>query len=208
MLEVNDLSVGHRGRAVIAKLSLFLNPGEIAVVLGRNGSGKSTLLRCLAGFTDPLHGSIEVEGVGADDRDARFRRLVSSLLDDGAWYPDLTALEHLRLIQRANHPLPDGWFSAGQLLEGFGIDHVGGATPGRLSSGERQRLALALTLARPSRLLLLDEPERHLDDAGRVALAAILRRYADGGRAAVVATHDDTVSEVATQLVAAEDFAA
>src|SRR5687767_11138715 len=110
-LDLINVAVGHRGRAILAHVSLKLAPGGSAAIRGPNGVGKSTLMRCIAGVTEPLRGDIRVNDVPADDRDPRFRRMVSSLLDGGAWYPALTAREHLDLIVRANRPVPGGgWF--------------------------------------------------------------------------------------------------
>ncbi|WP_117213064.1 ABC transporter ATP-binding protein [Allorhizocola rhizosphaerae] len=208
-LDLMDVAVGHRGRAILAHVSLKLASGETAAIRGANGVGKSTLLRCIAGVAEPLHGEIRVNDVPADDRDPRFRRMVSSLLDSGSWYQALTAAEHVDLIVRANRPVSEGWFEPAQLLAELGIGHVGGALPGRLSTGELQRLAVAMTLARPSALLLLDEPERHLDRSGRESVAGLLRRYAERGGAVVIVTHDDDLAAaIGAQQVSASDFAA
>ncbi|WP_034593389.1 ABC transporter ATP-binding protein [Hamadaea tsunoensis] len=186
VLKVEGVAVGYGGVPLLKGLDLTVPAGAVAVFRGPNGSGKSTLLRSLAGLVAPMAGTISADGVRADDRDPRYRRTVALLLDGGAWYPDLTAAEHVELVERANGPLPDGWRAAGT----FGVEEFAGETPGRLSSGQLQRLALAMVFARPSALLVLDEPERHLDAEGRATLRATLLSYVDAGRAAVVATHD------------------
>jgi heme ABC exporter ATP-binding subunit CcmA len=194
LLESRDLSVGYRNQPLFSALRMDAESGEVLAVTGRNGSGKSSLLRCLAGQQRPLDGTVTVEGRPADDRDPRFRRSVAALLDGGAWYPNLTAAEHLSFVQLVNDPLPDDWFSAADLTTALALDGFADTVPGQLSSGQRQRLAMAMVLARPSRLLLLDEPERHLDETGRDAVGRLVAEYADRGGAVVLVTHDASLA--------------
>ncbi|MFC7644825.1 ATP-binding cassette domain-containing protein [Streptosporangium lutulentum] len=95
--------------------------------------------------------------------------------DEPAWYPGLTVREHLELV-RTVHVSPRFDVEAG--LELFDLKERADASPLTLSTGQRQRLSLAAALLRPSRLLLLDEPERGLDAAFRQRLATILTEYA------------------------------
>jgi ABC-2 type transport system ATP-binding protein len=190
-LQVEDLDVGYGDRLVLSGVRLDARAGEAVALLGANGAGKSTLLRCLAGLLRPRSGTVLVDGRAADDRDPTFRRTVASLLDDGAWYPNLTVAEHLELVQLANDPAPPEWFTAAELVERLDMGGYADAMPGGLSSGQRQRFALATVFARPSRLLLLDEPERHLDDEGRDAAGGLVASYCGRGGAALLATHDE-----------------
>jgi ABC-type multidrug transport system ATPase subunit len=190
ILRTEELDVGYRDRVLLRGLRLAVDAGDVLAVTGPNGAGKSTLLRCLAGLLRPLAGRVLVEGAPADERSPAFRRTVASLLENAAWYPNLTAGEHLELVRLANRPVPPGWFPADELATRLGVTRFASVLPGRLSTGQRQRLALALVLARPSRLLLLDEPERHLDEAGRTALGGLLREYARRAGAVVLASHD------------------
>lgn len=197
ILQVEDLAVGYGDRLVLTGVGLGVRAGEAVALLGANGAGKSTLLRCVAGLIRPRSGTVSVDGGPVDDRDPGFRRTVASLLDAGAWYPNLTVGEHLELVRFANDPVPPEWFTAAELVERMGMGGYAGAMPGGLSSGQRQRFALAAVLARPSRLLLLDEPESHLDDEGREAAGGLLGDYCRRGGAAVLATHDETIRRAA-----------
>ncbi len=94
--------------------------------------------------------------------------------DQPTWYPGLTVRELLALVRMTHQPLGGWCLPADELIELFGLTARADASPLSLSSGQRQRLSLAAALARPSRLLLLDEPEQSLD-AGfrqRAGLAA------------------------------------
>ncbi|WP_433063361.1 ABC transporter ATP-binding protein [Dactylosporangium sp. CS-033363] len=194
MLELDRLKIGYGDRVVIEELSLAIGAGEGVALRGPNGIGKSTVLRCVAGLLAPAEGTVTIDGEPADERSASFRRTVAALLEAPAWYPGLSAQEHLTLVRLANAPVRAEWFAEGELAARLGVDEFADATPSSLSSGQRQRLALALVLDRPSRLLLLDEPERHLDQAGRATVATLIDEYLAKGGAALLASHDPTVT--------------
>jgi ABC-type multidrug transport system ATPase subunit len=191
---MDRLKVGYGDRVIIEEISLTIAAGEGVALRGPNGIGKSTVLRCVAGLLPPTEGTVEVGGERVDERSAGFRRAVAALLDPPAWYPGLSAREHLSLVRLANAPIGDDWFADGEIAGRLGVDGFADASPGSLSSGQRQRLALAMVFDRPSRLLLLDEPERHLDREGRDTVAALIDEYLARGGAALLASHDPTVT--------------
>ncbi|MDP9862624.1 MULTISPECIES: ABC transporter ATP-binding protein [Streptosporangium] len=186
IITVRDVGVELGGNPVLRTVGLTAAPGEIVAVIGANGAGKSTLLRCLAGLQPPGSGELDVLG-GPPRDDSAFWRDVVLVGDEPAWYPGLTAREHLELV-RAVHMPPR--LEVDAALELFDLERRADASPLTLSTGQRQRLSLASALLRPSRLLLLDEPERGLDSAFRQRLAAILMDYAASGGTVVMATHD------------------
>jgi ABC-2 type transport system ATP-binding protein len=194
VLHLDRLKVGYGDRVVIEDFTLTVEAGEGVALRGPNGIGKSTVLRCVAGLLEPMAGRIKVQGTAHDERDRDFRRAVAALLDSGSWYPGLSAREHLSLVRLANAPVPDEWWTEADLSGRLGVDTFAEASPMSLSSGQKQRVALAMVLNRPSRLLLLDEPERHLDADGRVEVARLLDEYFERGGAALVASHDPTVT--------------
>jgi ABC-2 type transport system ATP-binding protein len=194
VLVCSRLAVGYQKVPLLSDLDLAVAGGEVLTVRGRNGSGKSTLLRCLAGLLPPLAGRVSVDGQPVDDRDVVFRRSVATLLHAGAWYPNLTCAEHLQLVRLANQT-PADWFPVAEIAGALGIDAFADSVPGRLSAGQRQRLALGMVFSRPSRLLLLDEPEQHLDGDGRASIADLVNEYAGRGGAALVATHDPRLAD-------------
>ncbi len=190
VVAVRGLRVAYGSVVVLADIELTVTAGEIVAVTGVNGVGKSTLLTCLAGLHRPAAGTMSVLGAAPRD-DPAFWRAVALVADQPTWYPGLTVREHLELIRLTNQP-PRGWcLPAEELIEVFGLSARADASPLDMSSGQRQRLSLAAALARPSRLLLLDEPEQSLDADFRLELARLLREgYADNGGTVVMATHD------------------
>ena len=190
VVAVRGLRVAYGSVVVLADIELTVTEGEIVAVTGVNGVGKSTLLTCLAGLHRPAAGTMSVLGAAPRD-DPAFWRAVALVADQPTWYPGLTVREHLELI-RLTHQPPRGWcLPADELIELFGLSARADASPLDLSSGQRQRLSLAAALARPSRLLLLDEPEQSLDAGFRLELAGLLREgYADNGGTVIMATHD------------------
>jgi ABC-2 type transport system ATP-binding protein len=194
VLEIDQLRVGYGDRVVIEDFTLTVEAGEAVALRGANGIGKSTVLRCVAGLLAPMSGAVRLDGAPTDEREAKYRRTVAALLDAGAWYPGLSAREHVSLVRLANAPVPEDWFDEDDLSERLGVDGFAAAAPASLSSGQKQRLALTMVLNRPSRLLLLDEPERHLDQNGRELVAELIEEYLGRGGAALLASHDPTVT--------------
>ncbi|GAA4346058.1 ABC transporter ATP-binding protein [Angustibacter luteus] len=187
-------------RAVVDGISLQVDPGEVLALVGGNGSGKTTLLRILTGAIDPDDGEVTWQGRSLDESDPWVRREVAVLLDDAETFPDLSVLEHVELLARA-FGLDDARPHAQQVLDEVGLTRQAGQLPTSLSSGQRHRLGLASVLVRPAGLVVLDEPEQRLDDAGRTWLSERLRRLADDGAAIVLASHDEQLVEDVAHLV-------
>lgn len=175
---------------LLSPVSLRVDAGEVLALRGHNGSGKTTLLRLLAGLRRPSTGSVEVLGHAPDDRDPALRAALAALIGPPQTARDLTVREHLRFLSatwgRAAGPAQE---EADALLEELALTPLAARFPHELSSGQSQLLALALTLGRPSRVLLLDEPEQRLDPDRLTLVADALRARAGAGTAIVLASH-------------------
>ncbi|WP_205744905.1 heme ABC exporter ATP-binding protein CcmA [Dermacoccus sp. 147Ba] len=194
MLEVESLQRSFGGVRVVDDLTFTLAAGEVVALVGANGAGKTTTLRCIAGLDECDGGAVLWDGSPLDERDSATRREVCALLDDTAWFPDLTVAEHLAILARAHGEEARVVVDA---LDALGLADLGDRMPATLSSGQTQRLRLAQALARPWRLLVLDEPEQRLDADGREWLGHYLRACADEGRAVLMASHDHTLCAIA-----------
>lgn len=192
MLRVRGLTKAYGGRTVIDGLDLDVAAGEVVSLVGPNGVGKSTALRCIVGTESPDAGQVDLGETRLDTRVPQTRRALCTVLGDLGVLPDLTVAEHLDLLARAHGVDGVAQVVAGALDEAR-IEHVADQLPSTLSSGQAQRFALASAMVRPWALLLADEPEQRLDDAGRAWLGDWLARHAATGRAVLVASHDPEV---------------
>ena len=188
-VEVADLHVSYGSTPVLVGVALTVPAGAGVCVTGENGIGKSTLLRCVSGLQQPDEGTIRVFG-GDPGATPEFWRAVVTTVEPPTWYPGLTAREHADLVCRA-HGLDPDEAGVDEALDRFGLTGHADAIPPSLSSGQKQRLILAIALLRPSALLILDEPEQRLDREGRQSVAALLADYLSGGGSLLMASHDD-----------------
>ena len=167
--EVDGVSFAY-DRPVLRAASLELRRGEIVALTGQNGSGKTTLAKIAAGLLEPQAGRVERRG-----------RAGFLLQDPGRYLVREQSLDEVALA--ADHARARTALAAVGLA-GFETRH-----PRDLSSGERERLALATVLATEPDLLVLDEPTRGVDPQRKAELAVLLRAQA-AGRATLVVTHD------------------
>jgi len=168
--------VGFRSRPVAGPFDLAGRSGEVVALRGPNGAGKTTLLRTIAGLLEPLAGSVE----------RRPGRIAYLPQNPGALLHRPTVRSEVELtLARAQDREP-----ADRILAALGLQHVAGRYPRDLSSGERQRAALAAVLAGSPSLVLLDEPTRGMDAAARSALIGLVADLRRRGSAVVLATHD------------------
>jgi len=190
---VDGLFVGYGATPVLVDVHLTVPAGAGVCVTGENGIGKSTLLRCVASLQRPDDGRIRVFG-GFPGSTPDFWRAVVTTVEPPTWYPGLTTREHAELVCRA-HGQDPAEAGIDEALERFGLVAHSDAIPPSLSSGQKQRLTLALTLLRPSSLLILDEPEQRLDRDGRLLVAELLSEYLKTGGSILMASHDDRFAE-------------
>ncbi len=207
LVSVEGVSFSYAGREALHNASLTLYPGEVVALMGRNGSGKSTLLKLLAGLSKPARGSVSLALAGQqiDTRSAPLDEIVRVVgyvpQNPGALLFKDTVLEELAFT-RAGHKLPPDPAADRALLARLGLAEQAERYPRDLSSGQRQRVALAAILVAEPQVLLLDEPTRGLDYEQKEALTAILLDLRRQGRAVLLATHDvELVARSADRVV-------
>ncbi|KQQ19366.1 hypothetical protein ASF48_15730 [Rathayibacter sp. Leaf299] len=195
LVRLREVAVRTSEAELLAPLSLEVEPGEVVAVTGPNGSGKTTLLRVIAGLTAPTAGTVEVAGAPVDERSREHRRRVAALVGTPPLERDLTLEEHLAMVALSwGATLAEAREGAVQGLDSLGLLALARRFPHELSSGQTQLVSLALVLARPSEVLLLDEPEQRLD-VDRVPLAVEVLREAARDRAVLIATHSPLVTD-------------
>ncbi|HEY6474255.1 MAG TPA: heme ABC exporter ATP-binding protein CcmA [Acidimicrobiales bacterium] len=176
----------------LAGVDLSLDQGEVMVVVGPNGAGKTSLLRACAGLLPVTSGEATVLGVDLTADHAAVRRFVGLLGHAAPIYDELSAAENVRFAVRALG-LPAK--SADEALERLGITGRLRSTPaGRLSAGQRRRVALAALVARRPALWLLDEPHAGLDAGSRALLGELIGEVASSGASVLLSSHEPHLS--------------
>jgi heme exporter protein A len=176
-------------RAALDGVDLSLSAGESLLVLGPNGAGKTTLLRILATLLRPSAGEVRVLGCALPAEAWRLRGRIGLLGHEPLLYRDLSGRENLRFHARL-HGLRGAPAEARieALLAAAGMERRADERVADLSAGMRQRLAVCRCVLHEPELLLLDEPDSHLDAEGRELAAALIGP--GGGRTRVVVSHD------------------
>src|SRR5690606_19706866 len=123
---------------VLDDLTATIGEGEVVALVGPNGAGKTTLLRCVAGAETPDAGEVLLDGTPLDMRDAGVRGDVLALLDDTAWFPELTVVEHLDLLARADSVVDPTTVAREALVE-LGRSAHGPPPPGPARAGRGTR---------------------------------------------------------------------
>jgi ABC-2 type transport system ATP-binding protein len=190
LLSLRDIAKHWTGMPapVLDGVSLRLGPGEAVGVHGRNGSGKTTLLRVAAGLITPDSGDVELDGVGPETNPREFNRRIGFVsAGNGALFARLTVDHHLAFCSRlALLGSDEARAASARAVADFALDELRGKRVDRLSSGQRQRLRLALGFLHDPSVILLDEPETSLDAPARDLLSEALERHRARGAAAIV----------------------
>lgn len=191
---------GAERRTVLDDVSFELQRGELVIVRGPSGSGKTTLLAIVGAMLSPTSGEVHLDGE-ATSRLREAHRAEIRRQKVGFVFQDLQLIDGLTSLRNVLLPcVPDGVTAkdeerARQLLEQRGLSAQTDSKAKGLSGGERQRVALCRALMRDPKLIVLDEPTAHLDDAHAVAIADELSALAKEGRALLVATHDARIAQ-------------
>lgn len=189
LLDIKELRGAHFG-----PISLALHAGECVVVSGSSGSGKSLFLRALADL-DPNAGEVRLQkGSRLDYEPDQWRRQVALLPAESHWWSE-TVGEHFPVPGEQHLP-----------ALGFDIEALSWSVS-RLSSGERQRLALLRLLANRPHVLLLDEPTANLDSRNTLRVETLIKRYIEDTKACCLwVTHDlSQVERIADRVISMED---
>ena len=200
-LQLNSVSIAFNGHRAVDDLSLGLEPGEVYALLGPNGAGKTTTLNMILGFLKPDSGSIHVDGIDAVADPLGARARIAYLPETVMLHPALTAVENLTYFALLAGRKIDASAAQG-LLSDAGLQ--GDAHERRAASfskGMRQKVGVAIALAKEARLLLLDEPTSGLDASAANDLSEVIRGASARGLAVLMATHDlFRVKDVARRL--------
>jgi len=189
--------------AVVDRLNLAAEDGELVVLLGPSGCGKTTTLRMLAGLEDATSGDIFIGSERVNDVPTRYRD-IAMVFQNYALYPHMTIADNiaypLRVRKIARDEINQRVKRVAGMLE---IGGLLGRRPRELSGGERQRVALARAIIREPRVYLMDEPLSNLDAKLRVQMRGELKRLQhELGTTTIYVTHDQAEAMTLASRVA------
>lgn len=175
-IKIENVSKSYGEKKVLHNLSLFIPYGSVTAVTGSSGCGKTTLLRLICGLEKADAGNI----IGVSKKE------VSALFQEDRLFPWLTALENVEAVIKDKKEKP----LAAQILSDLGLGDKKDlfAFPSELSGGMMRRVAIARALAYKSKVLILDEALRGLDEKNFENAAEVIERYRDG-RTLISVTH-------------------
>ena len=193
-LELDGVGISLHGRVLVPPLSLAIDGGRVAVLMGPSGSGKSSLLAHLCGTLDPAFdavGRVKLRGVDLDGLPPE-RRRIGILFQDDLLFPHLSVAENLAFgLPAGLRGRAERREAVARALEDADLGGLGGRDPATLSGGQRARVALMRTLLAEPAALLLDEPFSKLDVALRVRFRALVFDHARRrGLPTLLVTHD------------------
>lgn len=207
-----DLHKAFGTTAALEGATFAVEPGEIVAVMGPSGSGKSTLLHCLAGIVPTDRGSVTFDGrdlhsLSDAERGALRRTAFGFVFQFGQLVPELSCVENVALPLRLNGTRrKEAERRAGEWLERLEVADVARQTPGRVSGGQGQRVAVARALATGPRIVFADEPTGALDSLNGERVMELLSGAArDTGAAVVLVTHEARVAAYSDREVVVRD---
>lgn len=191
-------------------VSLEIEAGEFAAIVGSSGSGKTTLLNMLGALDRPDSGTVTIDGseltaMSEEERTVFRRRKIGFVFQNYNLVPILSVYENIVLPLELDGQTPQGDF-IGQVVDALGLAEKADAMPNTLSGGQQQRVAIARALAARPSLLLADEPTGNLDSkTGRDVMNLMLetgRRYR---QTILLITHNDQIARMADRVFHLED---
>ena len=191
MLEAINLTKKYNGATALDALNLKIEPGEVFCLLGANGAGKTTTINLFLNFIAPTNGTAKINGLDVVAQPLETKRFIAYIPEQVMLYKNLTGLENLEYFSAlAGHDE----YSREQLLGFFaevGLQReAADQRVGTYSKGMRQKVGIAIALAKQARALLLDEPTSGLDPKASNEFSALLNKLSGSGVAVLMTTHD------------------
>lgn len=200
LLQIRAANLGYPNRVVLESVDLQVRPGEVIALIGPNGTGKSTLLKSVIAAIPALAGEIQLRGRPLSRLSPReVARHCAFIAQDDAISFDFTAKD---VVMMGRMPHNSGLIESAedrsavdQAMRRAGCEELADRPMTQLSGGERQRVMLARAVAQDAPLLLLDEPNAHLDPGHSLAMEQLLLELAREGRGILAAIHDLNIAQ-------------
>ncbi len=190
VVQAIGLGKQYNGTAALSDLNLCVDKGEIFCLLGQNGAGKTTTIHLLLGFTEASSGKAMINGVEVKPNDIRTKQFIAYIPEVVQLYSNLNGIENLDFFSRlagARYTTAD----LAALLSRAGLET--GDHRKRLSAyskGMRQKVGIAIALAKNADVILMDEPTSGLDPKATVEFTQLCKELAAAGKTILMATHD------------------
>jgi ABC-2 type transport system ATP-binding protein len=190
MLIAEDVTKKYGNQIALNSLSLNIKKGEIFALLGQNGAGKTTIINLFLGFIEPTYGQLKINGISVTENGLETKKYVAYIPETVLLYPNLTGLENLHFFSSL------AGFKYDSLELSDFLSKVGLQTEahrkrlGSYSKGMRQKVGIAIALAKKAKVLLLDEPTSGLDPKASNEFSQILKQLSAEGTAILMTTHD------------------
>ena len=190
ILEAKDLRKEYPGKLALKNLNLRLAPGEVFCLLGQNGAGKSTTINLFLGFIEPTAGAAYINGLEVAANSLAIKKHLAYIPENVMLYPHLTGLENLALFSSlAGFRYREAELRVYLTEAGLPPEAVARRV-GSYSKGMRQKVGIAIAVAKHAQVLLLDEPTSGLDPKASNEFSALLQQLSGQGTAVFMATHD------------------
>jgi len=190
MLEAVNLSKSYNGATALHPLNLKIEPGEIFCLLGANGAGKTTTINLFLNFIPPSSGNAKIGGLDVVEASVDSKKLLVYIPERVMLYKNLTGLENLEYFTS----LAGGKHSKDELLrflEEAGLARAeADKRVGAYSKGMRQKVGIAIAIAKKASALPLDEPTSGLDPKASNEFSELLKKLSSNGAAILMGTHD------------------
>ena len=212
MIEFTDVVKSYvQGNKALRGVSMQIEDGEFAFLVGPSGSGKSTIIKLITGELKPTSGTVHVKGYNLErirKREIPFlRRTVGVVFQDFRLIPTKTVYENvafaMRVIGARNKEIKE---RVPYVLDLVGLETKGRRYPGELSGGEQQRLAIARALVNNPSTIIADEPTGNLDPARSLEIMTLLEEINKLGTTMLVVTHaKDLVEQFSHRVIAIDE---
>jgi ABC-2 type transport system ATP-binding protein len=190
MLEAINLTKNFGTHRALNKLNLVIEAGEIFALLGQNGAGKTTTINCFLGFIDPTKGEAKINGITVKENKVKTKKIIAYIPETVMLYPNLTGLENLAFfssLAKTSYTQED----LKQYLLRVGLqESAHNLQVSEYSKGMRQKVGIAIAIAKNAKALLLDEPTSGLDPKASNEFSELLKELAKNGTTILMATHD------------------
>ncbi len=190
MLHAEKLTKQYNGKTALSEVTFDVKPGEIFCLLGANGAGKTTTINLFLNFIQPTHGAATIGGKDVVKQSLETKKLLAYIPENLMLYPNLTGQENLEYFSGLAGKKYDRESYAGFLEEAGLQEDAHHQRVSGYSKGMRQKVGVAIALAKQAKVLLLDEPTSGLDPKASNDFAALLKKLSHQGVAILMATHD------------------